>query len=152
MGRIEKEEFIIGSISLLANKLSQIGDVIFPDITFKQWFLLIVIEKMGKAEKNINDIAECMGTTRQNIKKMVSLLEPKGYVSISKSQQDARALKVQLTEKTYSYFKDNSVHAAQETNKLFEMFTSEELDDFVFKLQKLSQSVELYQKRNGKDE
>lgn len=41
MDRIEKEENIIGYITLLSNKLAQFGDNILPDITFKQWFLLI---------------------------------------------------------------------------------------------------------------
>ena len=32
MNRTEKEEFIIGSISLLSNKITLFGDSIFPDI------------------------------------------------------------------------------------------------------------------------
>lgn len=151
MDRIEKEEFIIGIISLLANKLSQIGDGFLPDITFKQWFLLIIISKMEKDEKNINDIAELAGTTRQNVKKMLALLERKEYVVVSKSQKDSRALKVQLTEKSYLYFKNNRTLAAKEANNLFKIFANEEIDVFASKLQKLSQSLENYE-REVKDE
>ena len=46
MNRIDKEEMIIGYITLLSNKLTQFGDNILPDITFKQWFLLIMISKI----------------------------------------------------------------------------------------------------------
>lgn len=152
MTRIEKEEFIIGLISLLGNKLNQIGDVIFPDITFKQWFLLIIIDKMEQDEKNINDIANCAGTTRQNIKKMLSLLEQKEYVVVSQSRSDGRSLKVQLTEKTYSYFKNNSELAAIEANNLFTLFANSDLDNLLEQLQKLFQNIELYQERNENDE
>ena len=51
MNRTEKEEFIIGSISLLSNKITLFGDSIFPDITFKQWFLLMMISKMELQDK-----------------------------------------------------------------------------------------------------
>lgn len=75
MNRIDKEEMIIGYITLLSNKLTQFGDNILPDITFKQWFLLIMISKMEIEEKSLNSIAEFVGTSRQNIKKMLIPLE-----------------------------------------------------------------------------
>lgn len=68
MNRTEKEQMIIGNISLLSNKLTQMGDEICPDITYKQFFILLVISKMELEEKNINSIAELVGTTRQNVK------------------------------------------------------------------------------------
>lgn len=147
MDRTEKEEYIIGSISLLSNKITLFGDSIFPDITFKQWFLLMMISKMELQDKNLNSIAEFTGTTRQNVKKMLVPLESKGYVIIEKSNNDARALKVELTEKTYQYFADNDKPAACETNKLFSLFSDTEIDSFVYTLGKLLCSFEAY----GKD-
>lgn len=144
MNRTEKEEFVIGSISLLSNKLSQFGDDLLPDITFKQFILLIMISKMEVEEKNINSIAEVVGTTRQNIKKMLTSLEAKGYVVISKSEYDARALKVELTQKTYQYFSDNEALAACETKQLFTPFSDTEIDSLVSNFQKLSNCLELY--------
>ena len=99
MDMIEKEEYIIGSISLISNKITLFGDTILQDITFKQWFLLLMISKMKIQDKNINSIAEFVGTTRQNTKKMLVSLESKGYVNIKKSKSDARALNVELTKK-----------------------------------------------------
>lgn len=147
MKKIEKEEYIIGCISLLSNKLTQVGDHILPDITFKQWFLLIMISKMEMEEKNVNSIAEFVGTSRQNIKKMLTSLEAKGYVVVSKSTLDARALKVDLTDKTYQYFIDNADNVAKETNKLFESFSMDEINRFVCCLDKLLGCLELYGKK-----
>lgn len=146
MNRTENEEYIIGCVSLLSNKITQFGDSILPDITFKQWFLLIMISKMELQEKSINSIAEVVGTTRQNVKKMLVPLENKGYVRIEKSDSDARALKVELTEKAYQYFTENDASAARETNRLFSAFSTEEIDGLVCTLKKLQCSFEIYEK------
>ena len=152
MDRTEKEQFVIGAISLLSNKLIQVGDGILPDITFRQWFLLIMMSKMEIDEKNINSIAEFVGTTRQNIKKMLIPLKKNGYVSISQSNQDGRALKVELTEKAYQYFSDNDKATAYESNQLFSLFSDEEVNCFVSNLQKLLHSLEMYRERRGCNE
>ncbi|MCI5620966.1 MAG: winged helix DNA-binding protein [Lachnospiraceae bacterium] len=141
MNRTEKEEYIIGCISLLSNKLTQFGDCILPDITFKQWFLLLMISKMEGEEKSINSIAEFVGSSRQNIKKMLKPLEEKGYVVIGKSTLDARALKVELTEKTYQYFSENAHAAEEETNKLFQSFSMSEIDNLMVNLEKMLQCL-----------
>ena len=144
MNKTEKSEYIIGCISILANKLTQFGDDMLPDITFKQWFLLIMISKMDIQEKNINNIAEFVGTSRQNVKKMLTALEKKKYVIISKSTFDARALKVELTEKAYQYFYDNASIAEKETEKLFEQFSLDEIDNFIGNLEKLLNCLNSY--------
>lgn len=146
MDRTEKEEFVIGSISLLSNKIALLGDAIFPDITFKQWFLLMMISKMERQDKNLNSIAEVVGTTRQNVKKMLVHLQSKGYVTIEKSKNDARALNVELTEKTYQYFDENNEPTASEANKLFSPFSIREIDSFVYALEKLLHCFETHDK------
>lgn len=153
MDRTEKEEYIIGCVSLLSNKLSQAGDTIFPDITFKQWFLLMMISKMEPGqEKNINSISEVVGTSRQNIKKMLITLEAKGYVVIEKSVHDLRALKVELTDKTYQYFLDISDIAAQQANQLFKRFSHDEINSLIYNLQKLMDCLAVYGERELNDE
>ena len=149
MDRIDKEEMIMGYITLLSNKLTQFGDGILPDITFKQWFLLIMISKMEIEEKSLNSIAEFVGTSRQNIKKMLIPLENKGYVRVLKSELDARALKVELTGKSYQYFKENADVTAQQTNELFELFSIDEIDGLMTGLEKLVSSLLQYGEKKG---
>lgn len=152
MNRTEKEEYIIGSIFLLANKLNQIGDQILPDITFKQLMLLVTISKMDSDEKNINSIAKFMGTSRQNIKKMLMVLETKEYVTMSKSKHDARALQVDLTEKTYQYFSVNMNITTKQSNQLFAMYSNKEIDTCLDNLQKLLSGLAVFDERVNIDE
>ena len=124
----EKAQYIIGSISLLANKLSTFGDSWLPDITYRQWFLLILLKHMGSAEKTVNSIALFSGTSRQNVKKMLTALEHKAYVNIAPSTVDGRALNVTLTEKSLAYFAEHGARAEQMTRSLFRDFNLDELN------------------------
>lgn len=131
MGRIEKEEYIIGSISLLANKFSQFGDSIHKDITSKQWFLLLMMSKMEDEEKTLNSVAEFVGTTRQNVKKMITQLEEKKYVKVKPSKYDARAMNIVLTKKTQNYFDKHYPEVSQKTDELFAGISEAKLDSIV---------------------
>ncbi|MCR5805115.1 MAG: MarR family transcriptional regulator [Clostridia bacterium] len=142
MGRIEKEEYIIGSISLLSNKFSQFGDSIHDDITYKQWFLLLMISKMDDGEKNLNSIAEFVGTTRQNVKKIVSQLEDKKYLKVRQSRTDGRALEVELAPKAKKYFENNYEMTSKKTDELFSKIDDSKLDDLVVDLTRLMECFE----------
>ena len=145
MRRSDTEEFVIGAISLLSNRLARFGDTLHPDITFKQWFLLMMISRMDDEDKHVRDIAEYTGTSRQNVKKMLSSLEAKGYVTSERSDKDGRALTIELTDKAYRYFEMNDEEATRKTNELFEPLTNAELNNLVYSLQKLSKCLDRYE-------
>lgn len=135
--RTGKENFVLGAISLVSNELNTFGEDCLEEITFKQWFLLMMISKMEKGEKSVNLIADFTGTSRQNVKKMLTPLEKKGFVSITGSENDGRALSVELTDKTYKYFFDHDGRIAKATERLFSAFSDAELDLFAMSFKKL---------------
>lgn len=141
MERTAKSQYIIGCISLLSNRLTQFGDDFLPDLSFKQWFLLMMISKMGNDEINVNSIAEFVGTSRQNVKKMLVPLSDKGYVTMQKSTTDARSLSILLTKKAKTYLTKNADLADQKTEKLFADFTDEQLNFLVTNLRQLLQTL-----------
>jgi len=127
MNRTEIEEYVFGSILLLANKMQIWGDKILEDLTLKQWFLLMLISKMKKINPTINEVSEFTGTSRQNVKKMLEQLEENNYLKINKSKTDARALNVSLLRKTYDYFAENEKKCTIAVNNLFSDITDDEL-------------------------
>jgi DNA-binding MarR family transcriptional regulator len=137
MDRTAAEEYVFGSILLLSNKIQVWGDNIIPDLTLKQWFLLILISKMENKNPTLNEITEFTGTSRQNVKKMLEHLDGKKYLKIKKSKTDARALNVSLLKKTYDYFADNEIKGAEAVNSLFSEITNEELSITCKTLEKL---------------
>ena len=140
--RTGKENYILGAISLVSNELNGFCGSFLSDITFKQWFLLMMISKMEKGEKSVNLIADFTGTSRQNVKKMLVPLEKKGYVSVTDSEKDGRALSVELTDKTYKFFFDYDVRIAKATDLLFKSFSDAELDLFVSSFRKIIATLE----------
>ena len=140
--RTGKENYILGAISLVSNELNGFCGSFLSDITFKQWFLLMMISKMEKGEKSVNLIADFTGTSRQNVKKMLIPLEKKGYVSVTDSEKDGRALSVELTDKTYKFFFDYDGRIAKATDLLFKSFSDAELDLFVSSFRKIIATLE----------
>lgn len=113
--RGQYEQFVIGAISILSNRFNRFADSLHSDITFKQWYLMMMISRMEDEPRNVRDIAEFTGTTRQNVKKMLSSLEDKGYVRCSRSSADGRALDVDLTRKAHTYLDQNGAEAERKT-------------------------------------
>ncbi|MDY4611537.1 MAG: MarR family transcriptional regulator [Sphaerochaetaceae bacterium] len=125
-------EFVFGSILLLSNKLQIAGDGIMDGLTMKQWFLLIMMNilKMenGKETQTVTEVAECTGTSRQNVRKMLDVLARKGFVVLTPSPTDRRALDVGLTERCYAFFARNERIGDKFLDDLYETVTAGELE------------------------
>ena len=145
MQRADTEQYVIGAISNLSNRFSRFADSLHTDITFKQWFLLMMISRMDEEPRNVRDIAEYTGTSRQNVKKMLSSLEKKGYVTCKRSSEDGSALDVELTRKAYRYFEKNDEQAAHKTAELFEPVSNAEFNTIIASIQKLTECLDIYE-------
>lgn len=101
------QKYIFGEIFLIANKLQTIGDEFLEEVTMKQWFTLVIIDQFFKDKApSISEIAETMGTSRQNVKQIVLKLEKKGFVVISRDEKDSRILRVRNTDKCIEYWQN----------------------------------------------
>lgn len=65
--------------------------------TTRQWFLCLVLEQAGRS-LSLRETALRMGTSHQNAKQLALKLERKGYLRIERDPEDARALRLSLTE------------------------------------------------------
>ena len=141
MTELENKQFIFGCLFLLSNKLQLLGDQVTESLTLKQWLLLNMIKKIG-TPPNLVDISRVMGTSRQNVSKMIGILEKKGMVALMPSPMDQRAVVVVLTEACEDYFasKENAGNELLET--LFSDFSVEELQVAAAVLSKLLQNTE----------
>ena len=101
MDILDKQKFIFGSLFLVANRLQVIGDNYLgkDGITTKQWFLSAIISQFKKPP-TLREVAEIMGSSRQNVKQLALKLCEKEFLTIEKDEQDARALRLKLTEKS----------------------------------------------------
>ena len=139
---IPKQAFIYGAIHMLSNRLQTVGDRIDPTISSKQWFLLAVVSKFKEAPPNVSDVAEVLGTSRQNVKKMANILETQGFLKLEKDKNDLRSVQLFLTEKCGNYFKSREQQETEYIERIFSGIDNETLDSLCIGLEKLAENID----------
>ena len=125
---IPSREYLFGSIFLLANRLQTLGDGYLEEVTLKQWLLLIMIHVMDRDQPSVTEVADFMGGTRQNVRKMLEVLEGKSFVTLSANSLDRRTLSVALTPKTEQLFVRFQAKGDAFLDRLFDGIPPEDLE------------------------
>jgi MarR family transcriptional regulator for hemolysin len=141
MKRQSVEMSIFKAIFQLSNRIQVEGDKLSKELTLKQWFLLLILYKGTIQNPTVNDISLAMGVTRQSTKKMISILEKGGYLTVDKSNYDSRALCIRPTDKAYDFFKNNKFLGYELLNKIFEGIEENELAMIFQVLQKMQDNL-----------
>ncbi|WP_105617285.1 MarR family winged helix-turn-helix transcriptional regulator [Vallitalea okinawensis] len=139
--REHHKAYIFGNIFLFSNKLQNLGNRLFKEITMKQWLLLIAIIQSGIHNPTLTDVANMMGYTRQNVKKLALLLEGKGFIQFQKDLKDSRVLRLVITEKCYAYFENRLDKEEEFMEKLYEGITDEEMAHMFLGMKKLEKNL-----------
>lgn len=94
-----KQYVLFGGVFVLANKLQVVADKRVQWLSTKQWFLLRNLNDLpADPPPTITTLAKETDTSRQNISKMLEVLQRQGYVELQDSAQDRRSQAVVLTE------------------------------------------------------
>lgn len=104
MDTINQMALIFGNIFALSNKLQILGDKTDDYMSMKQWMLIAALAKSGKESLSISELAEIIGTSYQNVKKMAVILEKQNFLALQKNPSDARVVLISLTEQCKEYF------------------------------------------------
>jgi len=144
MDILDKQKYLFANFFLLANKLQVIGDFHLADdgITTKQWFLILIISQFKEKPPMITDVANLMGTSRQNVKQLALKLEEKGFLNIEKDKQDSRTLRLKLTEKNQWFWEKREEKDRNFVTNLFKSLSVEELDIMCQGFSKLLNEIE----------
>lgn len=141
---LDKQRYVFGSLFLLANKLQVIGDQYLgkDDMTTKQWFLTVMISQFRDNPPTLSEVAELMGSSRQNVKQLALKLEEKEFLKIEKDEQDARAIRLKLTEKSQAFWEKRQDQDNQFIMDLFSSFSEEEMNIMTNSIGKLTEKIE----------
>lgn len=144
----EKQAFIFGTFFLIANKLQVISDQHLEksDITTKQWFLIAAVQQFGDTPPTLSQISERIGSSRQNVKQLALKLEKNGFIHL---QQDSRAVRLVLTEKCRSFWKDRESMDQQFIKNLFRCMNAEEVNRLCESLKKVLKRIDSMAERKG---
>ena len=95
--------YIFGTIFFIAQKWQNIADRELgrrSGLTTKQWMLLVILSRVFKDRlPTLSETARSFGTSRQNIKRLASDLQEKGFIFIVQDPHDRRIQRLALTGK-----------------------------------------------------
>jgi len=121
----------------VTNKLQMQGDKHLQDMTIRQILAIPALFHAPDGKATINHIARSMGTTKQSAKQIVAAMEKKGYLAVIPSEQDKRAVNIEITAEGQQAFIKCSERTDEFLANIFCDFTTEELEAFSLLLQKL---------------
>ncbi len=146
-----QQQAIFSSLFIIGNRLQTLFDNRVTELSLKQFMLLSIIRN-SKEELTFTQLGSLLGCSRQNIKKLASALEEKGFIEIVKSTSDSRALGTKITKKTNEYWKKEFLKYQHELAFLFEVYTKEEVAALFQLLMKLYFGIDNLEEKtvNGK--
>ena len=121
----------------LANKLQVQGDKYYDKLTSRQYMTMIAIAHLPEDETTLNNIARKLGTTKQSVKQLITIIEDKGYVITVPSQKDKRAVNVKFTESAKQVLIESSEIGLHFMTDIFKDFSTEEMETLWSSLKKL---------------
>lgn len=137
----EKMFGLFGNIFLMSRKLEYVVDkeLAEDNLTTKQFLTIAVIEKMFSNDypPSVNQVAEKLSTSHQNVKQIVDQLEKKGFLITERDEKDRRVLRLKLTEKNRIFWESRAKRSEEFVMSLFSSFSDSEIDDFYFLTLKL---------------
>mgnify|MGYP003292252668 CR=1 FL=1 len=89
---------LFGLLFALQNRLQAVGDTFYEEITCKQFFLMACMNLFQGEAPTVQDLADVMGSSHQNVKQILNKLEQKGFVKVETDEEDRRKLRIFLTE------------------------------------------------------
>lgn len=122
------QNLLFAGVFIQENRLHAVYDR-YNEMSCKQWLLMAVCNAFDEPP-DLSSLAEAMGCSRQNVKKLALNLEKEGYVTLEKSSADGRALCVKKTEKGLRFSRDNTELGAGVHDAIFREFTEEEISQY----------------------
>ncbi len=140
---IKDQKFVFGSIHIVSNKKETLLERELKEfgITFKQWFMMVVIQNSFETPPTIGETALVMGSSHQNVKKIASILEEKGYIAFEKDKKDSRAKRIRLTEESYKLSEIIQEKATTFTSVLFAGIDEEDMTKARLVLQRMMSNL-----------
>lgn len=115
---------IFASLFILQNRLQTVFDHSSPELTLKQFLLLVLVRQAPKPQ-TLTDLGALLGCSRQNVKKLAAALEQKGFAAISPCPDDPRAFVVRPLPGMEAYF----THTAQLHSEALELLFADYSDE-----------------------
>ena len=123
---IDLSYFLIGLLSAFDNRFQAIADKSMREISWKQFFAIICIS-LYKKSPTLNELAEVMGCSHQNVKQILLKLEKKGFVNMVVDEKDKRKQRIEITDYCREFCQKNDEGGNIIMKKMIEGISEEQL-------------------------
>ena len=146
--RLDMEKYILVVLFLVQQRWGYIiGKELASDqITTKQWLMMIVLANAFQSPPSMQEVADAMSTTHQNVKQLATRLEARGFLNIERDPKNKRILRLKVTQECSQFWEKRTPEDIKSINSLFQGLEDGEvkiLFEIMAKLEKTS--GELYQ-------
>lgn len=138
---MDKRFALFGYFFAMSNRLQTVGDRFYEEITCKQFFLMICLRLFENGSPTINELSEIMGCSHQNVKSIAGKLEEKGYLEIRPDSDDARKLRIRLTNKADSLAKKYQKKELDFIDMLFTGISDKQIETTFKTLEKMEENI-----------
>ena len=135
-----KKKLIFSAFFILQNKMQTKFDKILGEITSKQFIVLVVVNSFP-SPPSLTEVAQHVGCSRQNVKKITSVLEKKGYLTLL-PEKGTRAVRIVLSQKFHDFYDVFLQKAERGLDTLFEGMTAAEIEELFHTLCLIEKNVD----------
>ena len=141
--RLDMEKYILVILFLIQQRWTYTINKEFQrdNITTKQWLMLIVLGNAFEHAPSMQEVANAMSITHQNVKQLAVRLESEGFITIERDEKNKRILRLKVTEKSEEYWNERAEDHAKSIRSYFKDLDDDEivsLFHIMGKLEKLS--------------
>ena len=121
----------------LAKNLEKQSNKNREGLTARQYMIIQAIENLPKGERSMVNIARKIGTSKQNVTRLIPVLERKGFVLRTGFDSSRRATDVRGTDSGYSAMRAYTNSSVQYITGVFDGFTETEVKNLLSLLKRL---------------
>lgn len=149
---VPNEFKVYGTLFALTNRIQTIGDEVFSDISIKQHFILMTIGLFYDKNPSLTEVAYIAGCSYQNIKKLATILETKGYLKIERDTIDKRKYNLIKTEKVKEFSANMDIEIKLFIKSLYKDVTQKQLFNMFNVLEQMNKNLKALQKGQTQNE
>ena len=151
--RLDMERYILVFVFLIQQRWGYIiNKTLEKDkITTKQWLMMIIIENAFDHDPSMQEVADALSTTHQNVKQLAIRLEARGFMKIERDPDNRRILRLRTTEECRNYWEERTPEDIKSIITLFKGLDDNEIKslfEIIMKLEKISENLYLEAKKS----
>ena len=122
----DKPFFLIGLMNGFLNSFQAVADSLFKEISWKQCFIITCLQ-LFDTPPTLNELAEFVDSSHQNVKQILNKLESKKFVQMIPDPKDKRKQRIMVTDQCRAFCEKNDAQSQKMIAQLFEGIGEEQL-------------------------